>query len=109
MKGIHHSERGKKTRQTKEEVGRQHRGMDGPGARQVPEGSGEQRKMEKTGCKITCGVPPTLAVKGSMMIMMIVQKYYRNHRNVAKDSRKHVTESLSVWAVVVRTSKTSVC
>ena len=30
-----HSERGKKTRRTKEEVGRQHQGMDGPGVRQV--------------------------------------------------------------------------
>ena len=44
-----HSERGKKTRRTKEEVGRQNQGMDRPGVRQVPEGSGEQRKMEKTG------------------------------------------------------------
>ena len=44
-----HSERGKKTRQTEEEVGRQHQGMDRPGVRQVPEGSGEQGKMEKTG------------------------------------------------------------
>ena len=41
-----HSERGKKTRQTEEEVGRQHQGMDRPGVRQVPEGSGEQRKIE---------------------------------------------------------------
>ena len=35
-----HCERGKKTRQTEEEVGRQHQGMDRPGVRQVPEGSG---------------------------------------------------------------------
>ena len=34
-----HSKRGKKTRQTEEEVGRQHQGMDRPGVRQVPEGS----------------------------------------------------------------------
>ena len=33
---------GKKTRQTEEEVGRPHQGMDRPGVRQVPEGSGEQ-------------------------------------------------------------------
>ena len=62
-----HSERGKKTTQTEEEVGRQRQGMDRPGVRQVPEGSGEQRKMErkkKTGCKIICGAPTTLAVKG---------------------------------------------
>ena len=31
-----HSERGKKTRQTEEKVGRQHQGMDRPGVRQVP-------------------------------------------------------------------------
>ena len=57
------SERGKKTRQTDEEVGRQHQGMDRPGVRQVPEGSGEQGKMGKTGCEIICGAPTTLAVK----------------------------------------------
>ena len=28
-----------------EEVGRQHQGMDRPGVRQVPEGSGEQREI----------------------------------------------------------------
>ena len=65
-----HSERGKKTRRTKEEVGRQHQGMDRPGVRQVPEGSGGQGKMEKTGCKIICGAPTTLAVKELMMMMM---------------------------------------
>ena len=42
-----HSERGKKTRQTEEEVGRQHQGMDRPGVRQVPESSGEQGKWRK--------------------------------------------------------------
>ena len=55
---------GKKTRQTEEEVGRQHQGMDRPGVRQVTDGSGEQGKMEKTGCKIICGVPTTLVVTG---------------------------------------------
>ena len=67
-----HSEREKKTRQTKEEVGRHHQGMDRPGVRQVPEGSGEQGKMEKTGRKIICGAPTTLAVKGLMMMMMMM-------------------------------------
>ena len=66
-----HSERGKKTRQPKEEVVRQQQGMDRPGVQQVPEGSREQGKMEKTGCKIICGAPTTLAVKGLMMMMMI--------------------------------------
>ena len=67
-----HSERGKKTRQTEEEVGRQHQGMARPGVRQVPEGSGEQGKMKTTGCKIICGAPTTLAVKGLMMMMMMM-------------------------------------
>ena len=51
-----------KTRWTKEEVGRQHQGMDRPGVRQVPEGSGKQGKT-------------TLAVKGLMMMMMTVFKF----------------------------------
>ena len=59
-----HSERGKKTRQTEEEMGRQHQGMDRPRVRQVSEGSGEQKKMEETGCEIICGAPTTLPVKG---------------------------------------------
>ena len=42
-----HSEMGKKTRQTEKEVGRHHQGMDRPRVWQVPEGSGEQRKMRK--------------------------------------------------------------
>ena len=40
--------------------------MGRPGVRQVPEGSGEQRKMEDTGCEIICGAPTTLTVKGQM-------------------------------------------
>ena len=51
-------------RQTEEEVGRQHQGMDRPGVRQVPEGGGEQEKMEESACEIICGAPTTLAVKG---------------------------------------------
>ena len=58
-----HSERGKKTRQTEEAVGRQHQGMDRPGVRQVSEASGKQTKMEEAGCEVICGVPTTPAVK----------------------------------------------
>ena len=47
-------------------MGRQHQGIDRHGVRQVPEGSGEQGKMEETGCEIICGAPVTLAVKGLM-------------------------------------------
>ena len=42
--------------------GRQHQGVDGPGVRQVPEGSEEQGIMEETGCEIICGAPITLVV-----------------------------------------------
>ena len=58
-----HSERGKKTKQTEKKVGRQYQGMDRPGVRQVPEGSGEQGKREETCREIICGAPTTLALK----------------------------------------------
>ena len=84
-----HSERGKKARRTKEEVGRQHQGMDRPGVWQVPEGSGEQGKMEKTGCKIICGAPTTLAVEGLMIIMMMMMmnrfSYFLSYLHVVSD------------------------
>ena len=66
-----HSERGKKTKQREEEVERQHQGTDRPDVRQVPESSGEQGIVEETGCKIICGVPKTLVVKGYLMMMMM--------------------------------------
>ena len=59
-----HSEREKKTRQTEEEVWRQHQEMDRPGVCWVPEGSGEQGKMEETGCQAICGAPTAVMVKG---------------------------------------------
>ena len=46
---------GKKTKQTEEEMGRRHKGMDRLGVRQVPEGSGENGKLEETSCKVICG------------------------------------------------------
>ena len=58
-----HSEKGKKTRQTEEEGGRHHQGMDRPGVRLVPEGGGKQGKMEETGCEMICGDTTTLTVK----------------------------------------------
>ena len=41
-------------------MGRQHQGMDRPGVRQVPEASGEQGKIEETGCEIICDAPTAL-------------------------------------------------
>ena len=76
---VRHNETGKETRQTEEEVGRQHQGMDRPGVRQVPEGSGEQGKMEKSGCKIIFGPLTTLAVEGLMMMMMMMMMMMINY------------------------------
>ena len=42
----------------KEEVGRQHQGMDRPRIRQVAEGSGEQGEMQETGCHLWCPNDP---------------------------------------------------
>ena len=51
-------------------MGRHHQEMDRPRVfQQVPEGGGEQGKMEKNGYKIICGAQATLAVKGLMIIM----------------------------------------
>ena len=56
---------GNKTRQTEEEVGRQHQGMDGSGVRQVPEGSGEQRKWKRIVVKsFVLPQTPLAAVEG---------------------------------------------
>ena len=38
--------------------------MDRPGVRQVPGGSGEQRKMEETGREVICGAITAITAKG---------------------------------------------
>ena len=37
--------------------------MNGPGVCKVQDGSGEQRKMDETGCEVICGTPMTPVVK----------------------------------------------
>ena len=78
-----HSERGKKTRQTEEEVGRQHQGMDRPGVRHVPEGSGEHRKMEESGCEIILG-----------LVVVHCEAMLFSH-NRLRDKAKHSARKLS--------------
>ena len=56
--------------------------MDRPGVRQVPEGSGEQRKMEETGCEVICGARTTLAEKGQA-------KVNEGHNKIAGHLRRH--------------------
>ena len=84
-----HSERRKKTRQTEEEMRRQHQGMDRPGVRQVPEGGGEQGKMEKTGCRIICGAPATLAAEFQRRKQAIEMRCYR--KILHSSYKDHVT------------------
>ena len=45
-------------------MGIEPQGMDRPGVRKVPDGSGEQGNMEETGCEIICSVLTTFVVKG---------------------------------------------
>ena len=83
-----------------EEVGRQHQGMDRHGVRQVPEGSEEQGKMEKTDCKLICGAPTTLAVKEMvMMMMMMMTQINTRYVNFTKDvaSKLYIHFLLKVW------------
>ena len=85
-------------------MGRRLEGMDRPGVWQVPEGSGEQGKMENTGCKIICGAPTTFAVKGLMMMM-----------NPLEDTRScvhtiFVSNGLQTFAVMIgQTERASKC
>ena len=64
MKGARQSDGEGDKAETKKEVGRQHQEMNKPGVRQAPEGSGEQGKMEETGCEVICGAPTIPAVEG---------------------------------------------
>ena len=70
-----HSAKTKKTRQTEKEVGRQHEGMDKPRVCQVPEGSGEQSKIEETGCEVMYSAPMTPLVKGQVKVKEASQLY----------------------------------
>ena len=56
--------RGKKTRQTEEEVGRQHQGIDRPGVRQAKNGGNWLRNH------LWC--PTTLTVKGYMLLLLLL-------------------------------------
>ena len=56
--------KGGRNKGRQKKVGRQHQGMVRPEVGQVPDGSGEQRKVEEVGCEIIHGAPVTLGVKG---------------------------------------------
>ena len=50
-----------------------------------PEGSGEQGKMDKTGCEIICGAPVTLMVKGLMMMMVMIRCTCQSNQSYLTD------------------------
>ena len=54
-------------------MGRQHQRMKSPGVRKFPEGSGERRKMEETGCEVICSVPTILAAEGQVKVKVKVK------------------------------------
>ena len=53
--------------------------MDRPGIRQVPEGSGEERKKEETGCAVICGAPTTRALKGWVKVETVKANRYLHY------------------------------
>ena len=67
-----HSERGKKDKADRGRGGKATSGNGQAWSSSSPRGQWEQGKMEKTGCKIICGAPTTLAGKGLMMMMMTI-------------------------------------
>ena len=83
---------------------KQHKGMARPGVRQVPEGSGEQEKMEENGHEIICGALMTLSVRGSMMMMMMLTAALPSaSHSSAPDSSSSITAA-SLTAPVTRPS-----
>ena len=76
--------------------------MDRLGVRQVPEGSGEQGKMEKTGCKIIRGAPTTLAAKELMMMMTMTHFIYCFLQTILR--RKATTTTITLTTVLHLTS-----
>ena len=69
--------RGKKTKQTEEEVGRHIREWTDLEFGKSKKAVENREKMEKTGCKIICGAPTTPVVKGLMMMMMMMMMMIR--------------------------------
>ncbi len=67
--------------------------MDKPGLRQVPGGGREQVKKEKTGCKIICGAPTTITVKGLIMMMRKICWGGRGGRGGGDLKRGHISSA----------------
>ena len=86
-----HNETGKKTRQTEEEVGTQHQGMDRPGVNQVLQGSGEQRKTEETVREVICGAQISPTVKGWVKVKSHLQTQSKHKHTSPNRSEESYT------------------
>ena len=79
--------------------------MNRPGVRQIPEGSGEQGKMEETGCEVTCA-RTTLRVKGKVEVEVsgemsrALVRLRGNIDGLGKYICIHTTAGLPHWSVV---------
>ena len=74
--------------------------MDRPGVRQVPEGSGEQRNMEETGCEVICRAPTTPAAKGWLKVKVKVKSHYTHMTlTTTNSSLKHPKKIVSLQSV----------
>ena len=70
------------------------------GVCRVPEGSGEQRKMEETDCEVICGAPTTLAVKEQVQVKVNLtpsqtQRSFHGHVQSKKITRQSLTHYMS--------------
>ena len=112
-----HSDRGKKTRQTEEEMGKQHQGMDrlefAKSQRAV-----ENREKGRKRCEIICGAPTTLGVKGYVKVTVIrgsllldpvgnVFRYSNHHTNIFPPNRPSLTPPFNLKVRFVSSTKAS--
>ena len=74
--------------------------MDRPGVRQVPDCSGEQRKMEETGCETICGAPMTIVVKELRMMKVIseiIVRWFIAWKKAMFKKNVHIAWSNNFW------------
>ena len=73
--------------------------MDRSGVRKVPEGSGEQRKMEQTGCKIICGAQTTPSGK-KVKVKVVKMKKKKKKKKTPVSTRVRHQSCVIVWNIV---------
>ena len=79
-------------------MGRQHQKMDRPGVQQVPEGSGEQGKMEKTVMYVCVHImfrvhEPIMKQEGSINFIRLLLLRYRSIQKRTDTRQGHMRKS----------------